>query len=198
MAFYTSSTISSELPAGFDSRLVDRFLLVLEQELSSLNLVFEPPSETIKEIHAEDVPISIFDLVPVKNISKIAIKSYRSDNEIVLAINNDYTLSKMNSFSEYYNRIRLNRVAISFGHYIEITGKFGVYIDIEADDKHSKLLKALVVDYVIKMLNYSSNDYQTVKSGGTGKSQVTFESNRNYYSSIIDDPEFQAILNYFI
>jgi hypothetical protein len=199
MAFLTTSDISSLLPAGFDVAFVDRFLIKTEAELKGLELEFSPLSAKTRQFHARELPDSIFDLAPMSSIEWIKIKNFETDTEINLT-EKEYILSEMFNFTNF-NKIKLIKYHISTPHYLEIRARFGVYIDFsDPSSEAAKLLKAIIVDATIKQLNFASSNYQTIASAKSGdNSSVSFRdsSNRQYYSSIVEDPEFSKLLNYF-
>jgi hypothetical protein len=199
MPFLTSTDISSQLPSGFNTALVDRFLLRLEQEFKNMDLVFTAPVLEFRKLKTFEVPDKIFDFTPFNDLVSIKIKSFDGTFEKVLT-NQDYILSTKMNFDTYNNRIELIDYSISTPHYLEINAKFGIYIDFTADTEASKLLEAIVVDAVIKQLDYASSSYQQVASAGSGESRVSFTNskNREYYSSISEDPEFANALSYFL
>jgi hypothetical protein len=200
MAFLTTSDISSQLPVGFDILFVDRFLIKIEQELKNMYLVFSPQVEETRKINTNELPDSIFDLIPITNLTNIKIKNYSNTSEKVLT-STDYILSCMNNFSNYTNRIELINCNISSPHFLEITAKFGIYINFnDVNSEAAKLLKAIIIDATIKQLSYSNTDYQTIASAGSGESRVSYNDsmNRQYYSNITLDPEFKNSLSYFL
>lgn len=202
MAFLVYDDISSELPTGANQALVGRLLLRIEQELRKCGLVFaelDVASEA-RKLRADSFGQSIFSFDPISGTITASIKEYGSNYSQLLTLDTDYILVEHPYFDTYHYRLELLDVQISANHYLELSGDFGLLIDFaDTDNFQVKLLRSVIVEFIIKSLDYASSGYNDTVSSSTGDSSYTMKKskNREYYSSIHMDPEFQEVLTYF-
>jgi hypothetical protein len=200
MAFLARADIASSLPSGFDTALVDRLLVRLGVELKGLGLVWDNPSSTTRPVKGEQNSYnSILDFNFVKTISAVNLKYEGSTSSCLLSAS-QYNLVEHPNLDTYFYRIELNGWKLNTGEYLDITGLWGVFIDFTGTlDEKAGLLKGIIIDYILKQLRYSSQNYQTISRAKTGDTDIQFSQleGSSYKSSILKDPEFSSALNYF-
>jgi hypothetical protein len=203
MAFLTSTNIADDLPAGFDTKLVDRLLVRLEQDLKNFGLVFTDPGATTQNIKGENGSYnSLLDFTLAKTITAVNLKYEGSDSASLLTLDSDYSLIEHPNLTGYYYRIEMLRSQLVPGQYLSMTAKFGAFIDFVSGvptTESAILLQGIIIDFIIKQLRYYSSDFQQISRSKTGDTEVQFRdvSNSQYYSSITQDPEFRSALSYF-
>jgi hypothetical protein len=206
MAFLQASDISSSLPAGYDIALVDRLLVTIEADLLSMNLAFNPISATTRELETYlDSNLgyhinsqSVFGSDYMQDIASIKIKQRGETGETVLTLNSDFTLVAYSNLDNYYQAINLIHHNISNPNYLEVTAKFGLYIDFaDTSSIIAKLLKAGVTNYIINQLNLKKNTNGLIQSASEAGSSITYSSNSMDLSrNIQSSPDFQSIFSY--
>ena len=203
MAFLTHTQIASELPSGYNQKLVARLLVRLELELKKLDLVFTDPVQTIQSCKGESGSYnSLFDFTLASDITAVNLKYLGSDSSSLLVQDEDYTVVEHPNLDGYFYRIEMIRRELSPNEYLGLTAKFGVFIDfsdLNTLDEKANIVYGVVIDWVLKQLDYASRGYQHINSSSTGDTSVSFKEldGRKYYSSILKDPEFRSDLSYF-
>jgi hypothetical protein len=196
--FITSADIAELLPSTSSLAEVDDLLVSLEAELLDLNMVFEAPVESTR-IYGDfsHYRERIIDLSFAKDIN-ITLLDYEGNTIQSLAVNQDYTLTRHPTLSDYFVRLELFCGLHTYER-LSITAKFGNYIDFSTENTPARMLKSIIKKWIIKQLGYAQSGYQTIVESWTGDSRYRIEqsANRSYYSSILEDPEFQKSLNYF-
>lgn len=210
MPFLTTSDIASSLPAGYDSALVDRLLIRLESDLTDRGFVFDAPSVETRAFYPTNYAQTLFDLPNASAITTVKAKAYVSGaSESTLSVStNDYLLTEHPAAPGYYYRITTT-LSFSYPNYVEITGKFGLFVNFsDNNDKIAKLLKSAIIDFVINQVKYSTNSSSAVPRTKRAKtadaSEIEFfesgyvgSSGQGASSSAFDDPSFAAVLNKF-
>lgn len=202
MAFLTYDNIQSELPTGANQALVGRLLLRIEQDLRRCGLVFDENDvlNEARKLRADSFGQSIFNFDPISGTISATIKEYGGSYSKPLEINEDFLLVENPYFESYYYRLELLNLEVSANHYVELSGDYGILINFgDTTNFYFKLLKSVIVEFIIKSLDYQSSGYNDTVSSSTGDSSYSMKKskNREYYSSIIADPEFQDVLSYF-
>jgi len=203
MPFLTHNNIASELPTGYNQTLVARLLVRLSIEFKKLGLVFDLPIETIQSVKGQNGNYnSLFDFTLAKDITAVNLKYLGSDSNSLLVRDVDYNLVEHSNLDGYYYRIEMLRRQLNPNEYLGLTAKYGVFIDFKSGaptDESAILLQGVVVDWILKQLDYASRSYQHISSSSTGDTSVSFKEldGRKYYSCILSDPEFRSALDYF-
>lgn len=196
--FLTAADIIDRLPSTSTLHEVDDLLLGVQRDLLSLDMVFTTPVETTKIYQENKHYQAIFDLPFAQDITTIQLQDETGNTNQDFLLNTDYTLSRHAYLSSYYVMLRL-RYGISPLTQLAITAKFGLFIDFTVESYESNLLKAIIVKFCIKQLQFKASGYQNITESRTGDSTVKIElnANRQYSPSILFDPEFTNDLNYF-
>ena len=196
MAFITSLAIADRLPCDYNIGLVDDMLLQVQADLESLGLVFTAPAETTKTF-GNNFKQRIFDFVG-KDITSVKISDIHGDSTVDV-LSTDYTLSSHLNIPTYISRLELD-CAIREYERLQITAKFGLFIDFTSNDYPSKLLKAIIVRFILKNLEFESTAYMSIIESRTGDSMTKYDKSKfgDYYPQIIQDPEFKGQLSYFL
>jgi hypothetical protein len=201
MPFFTLTDIQAQLPASYDVNVVNNVLLELEADFRKAGLVFDVPILDARKMTPDrDYFCSVLDEnIPFSTVTSVKLKQTNNTSERLLVAGIDYELI-LHNFDNFFTGIGLINRQISKPHFIEITAKFGLYIDCSSTTLfETKLLKALIVGWVTKQLEFSSMNHQNVSEARTGESTIKMTNNRTYgYFSILSDPEFQSKLSYFI
>jgi len=203
MAFLTTSDISTNLEAGFNSSQVDRLLLTAEQSLRRVGFVFSVPSQTTRTIEGDYTGRSVFGITPVSSISAVTRGDQVGNIHNTISLGFDYLKRSHRNIPTYSIQIELVNSPIYSNNVINITGLWGIYIDFTATDNfEQKLLRAGIIDWIRLMLDQysaSSNVAQNVQSASTGESRVAFfaKSLSDFDWDITQQPNFQSTLEYF-
>ncbi len=193
MAFLTRSDISSRLPSGFDTALVDDLLAQIESELINLGFTFTGFTTATRQIQCDIYGQSIWDLLPFASLSSVKIKQFNSTSETVLVANEDYRIIEHSHVDGIYTRLELvprQRRDLKDPQYLELIGSWGFMSTVPAD------LKGAIVRYINSQLTYQSLGYQTVLRSKTGESDISFSDNSNeFVNSITEYTPFISVLS---
>jgi hypothetical protein len=205
MAFLSVSDIASSLPAGYDSSQAERILVKIESQLTRLGFVFTDPSPSSQKMSNRH-GVTLFEINPVRNITGVIIKSFIDLTQSeVLILNQDYTLLEHSNLSGYTVQVETPRRRIKHPDYLEVTGKFGIYIDFDLTTLEVRLLRLAIIDLIRKLLDVYANQSMFnagISESSTGKSSVKFDKSTYQEAlnslDITQDPDFSNSLSHFL
>jgi hypothetical protein len=203
MAFITTSDISSNLPVGFDTGVVDRLLVVIEAELRSKDVVFDPIIPSIRQLEpdysAGQLRQSLFDVNFLSSVSSVKIKRRGDTSETALTLDDDYVLAEHQNLDTIFTRIEIVKREISTPHYLEINGKFGLFVDFSDTNSFlAKLIKAGIIEFIRNQLSLKKNAGQgAIASASEAGSSISYHaSSIDMSRTIWDSPDFMSVIKY--
>jgi len=204
MAFLTTSNIANQLPVGFDTLQVDRFLLVIEGELRRIGLIFTDESSSTFVIKGDHIPTRIFNITPTRHITAIVIANPPSFNTSTLVLGQDYRTDDHVNIAGCTTHIELLNRALRGHGELRITGNRGIFVNFaDSASYDANLLRASIVDWIRSELNIKKGQSVTergITQATTGDSTVRYASASGGTSSrsFIDSPDTQQTLNWFL
>ena len=200
MPFLAFTDISNSIPTGNEAK-VENILVKLETELTGAGMVFSSPASSTYSIKPDREGQKVFDFGYFSSVTEVKVKDTSSSSyERVLVEGEDYSLAPHPNLDGISNRIEiLWSQSLYPPYYLSVSAKSGIYIDFSGNSLASRNLKAIIIDWVNKLLFYAKKGNREVIESKTGDSQVKYSEStgRQYYSQILQDPEFISQLNYY-
>jgi hypothetical protein len=199
MPFLVFTDISNSIPAGNEAK-VENILVKLETELTNAGMVFSSPTSSTYSIKPDREGQKVFDFGYFSEITEVKLKDTSSSSERLLVEGQDYSKAPHPNLANIYSRIEvLTNQSLFPPYYLAVSAKSGIFIDFSDNSLASKNLKAIIIDWITKLLFYAKKGNREVIESKTGDSQVKYSEStgRQYYSQILQDPEFISQLNYY-